>query len=453
MEKRSLIKYFTAAALMLLLASFNPVYAAPMAQDANLLDNPSFEQPFVNGTAEGWSSWALQTEKTGDECLDGYHYLPKWNMESSGNFVADGVTSQYIGNNWDTWSAGVMQTVEVTPGATYRFTFNAKGRTTSEASPAPSDFGVNMNIRAGIDPNGSGLWNDADVVWSASGSPHDSWQTFSIEATATGDKMTVLTAADLGVPGINQCRQYLDTWYDGAQLVAVGAAPAEAAPAAQAATEAPATAIPSPTPETVASTEPLTEQDQEPDANQSGEPTAETPAEEAPAEEAPAGEAPATGGTICVNAFHDENANGLLDDSEGHMAGITIMVANETTVVGQAISDGSNVATCFHSLAPGPYQVAQQVPGRLEMTTAGNALVAVTDNHTVQVSFGSRLRQDETPSAGATQAPADAGESENEPAPEASQSSGASPLALSGLAVILVGVLLLGLLLFFVLRR
>ena len=409
MEKRLLTYTLILPVIIILLAAISPVYAEPPEQDGNLLQNAGFEQPFVDGTAEGWTTWALETEKQDDTCLDGYHYLPKWNMETGGEFIAGGATSQYIGNNWDTWSAGVMQTVDAIPGTTYRFSFTAKGRTSNEESPAPSEFGINMNMRAGIDPNGSGLWDDADVVWSAVGSPHDAWQTITMAATATGDKITVFTSVDLGVPDVNQCRQFLDTWYDNAELVALGEPPADTPPPAD-------------------------------------EPTPEQPVESVPA----------GGGTICVNAFHDENANGLLDDSEGYMAGVTIVVAGESEVVGQAISDGSDTPTCFQGLQ-GSYQVAQQLPGRLEMTTASNALIAATDNHTTLVAFGSRIRQDNagdaSESAGSEGSTEEAGQGESETEGEATPDQGFDPLILIGLGILLIGVALLGLLLFFLLRR
>ncbi|MFN2134596.1 MAG: hypothetical protein ACK2UK_01495, partial [Candidatus Promineifilaceae bacterium] len=356
-----------------------------------------------------------------------------------------------------TWSGGVLQTVDATPGVTYRFTFSAKGRIASEESPAASESGLNMNIRAGIDPNGGGQWNDADVVWGVAGSPHDSWQTFSAEATATGDKISVFTAADFGVPGVNQCRQYIDTWYDGAQLVALSAPPADTPAPVSAATEPPVpapTEPPAPTPTALtgptAESEGVSQETTGDEAEQPEEPAVETPQTIAQADE-PAAEAPG-GGTICVNAFHDENGNGVFDENEGFMAGVTMVVASEDSIVGQAISDGSELPTCFQGLSSGAYQVAQQLPGRLEMTTSGNALVAATDGHTVQVVFGSRLRQDPMLESGAA---GETGASENVAAPAETEepSTSFSPLALSGLAVLLLGVLLLGALLYFVLRR
>ena len=174
---------------------------------------------------------------------------------------------------------------------------------------------------------------------------------------------------------------------------------------------------------------------------------------EAEQDEPPEPSSELPGGTICVNAFHDENGNGLLDDNEGHMAGITMIVASDSDVVGQAISDGSDIPTCFQSLAPGPYQVAQQIPGRLEMTTAGNALVVAEDNHTVHIAFGSRLRQDDPSevdgSGVSSNVDAAVGEIMENQAPE----QGLGSTTLIGLGIVLLGALLLGLLLFFLLRR
>jgi hypothetical protein len=553
--------------IFLIVGAQNQATAAPAQQGANLLSNSSFEQPYVNGTAENWSPWYLETEKTGEGCESAYHFRPKWNMETNGANVADGVAAQYIGNNWDTWSGGVFQTVDVTPGATYRFSFFAKGRATSEPSPAPSEGGINMNIRAGIDPNGSGLWHDADVVWGASGSPHDAWQQFSVEATAAGDKMTVFTSANLGVANANQCRQFLDTWFDNAELVVAGPPPPNTPPPAPPATAVPAntaTPLPSPTVQAPATSEPqptlapTSDQESSPnqplttggticvnafhDANANGlhepnegymadvtftvanqsaivgnvisegselpkcfynlEPGSYQVAQQVPAElqmtsaantavgttadttvavefgsrvrgapitdvlpddsaaMAEEGEMPIeeggvaaseSGGMVCVNAFHDENANGLIDANEGYMSGVTLFVADENAVVGQTVSEGSATPHCFGGLEPGPYGVSQQLSGRLEMTTAESAMIAVSDGKTMQVEFGSRLQLNDAspPSSGDSGEP---GESDVQSGEEAGEG-GVDPMTLIGLAVIVAGVILLGVLIFFLLRR
>jgi len=174
-----------------------PTAAAP-AMQTNILNNPSFEEPY-NGTAQGWAPWhqELNSNPKPDNCSDRYAVRPaSWSPEYNGSIILDGQRSQHVGNQFDTWRAGVFQTVNVNPGSTYRFSFWGTGRASNDQYPAPSDGTVNLGIRGGIDPNGSGLWNDGDVVWGGSGSPHmgggsGNWQQFSVEATATGNQMTV----------------------------------------------------------------------------------------------------------------------------------------------------------------------------------------------------------------------------------------------------------------------
>ena len=408
--------------------------AAPAAQGTNLLQNPSFEQPFSGGAAQNWQRWHRATPRTDQECLVAYHFEPRWNAETSSSFVRDGAVSQYVGNNWDTWSGGVYQTVPATPGAVYHFTFYGRGRGTNEASPAPSESGLQINMRAGIDPNGSGVWNDADVVWGAAGSPHDTWQQFSVEATATGNQITVFTGADWAVNGVNQCRQFLDTWADAAHLVVQ--TPPTNTPAPQP-TQAPATdtptALPSPT----------------------GAPTNAGSATLAPTTAATAAGPTAGTATICVNAFLDANGNGLHDPDEGYVGGVTLTVGQGSTVIGQAVSTGTETPICFGNLAAGAYQVGQTLPPSLEMTTQANATVNVADGQTVGLEFGSRLRTTPTAQSPGAATPTLAGVITATTAATGggANDGGSNWLVYLGIGAILIGVILLGALLFMVLRR
>ena len=429
MKKTSLVLLIT---LLILSAQAAPGRAAPAQQGANLLQNPGFEQPFSGGAAGNWQKWSKSTAKTDEQCLVAYHVLPKWNVETAAGFVREGAASQYVGNNWDTWSGGVYQTVSATPGTTYLFTFYGRGRGTNEASPAASESTLQMAMRAGIDPNGGGAWNDADVVWGAAGSPHDTWQEFSVTTTATGNQITVFTSANWGVTGVNQCRQFIDTWYDAAQLVA----------------QTPPTATPPP-PAATAPTIPT-------------EPAAATlaatlapPAESSPSPAAPtATTTPAGSSTICVNAFLDANGNGLHDPEEGYVSGVTLTVAQGSALIGQAVSTGQQTPVCFGSLVAGTYQVAQTLPATLETTTQANATVNVAVGQTLGLEFGSRLRSAASP-APAASATADPAAATPTTATDGGETTDGAPnwMVFLGLGAILVGVLLLGVLLFMVLRR
>ena len=301
------------------------------------------------------------------DCLNGYHFRPKWGDELNTDTIHEGFTSQYVGNNWDTWQAGVFQTISVTPGTTYRFSFFARVYAANEVGVA-SQNDLQANVQAGIDPNGSELWNDADIVWSSTGSPHDSWQRFSTEVVATGDKLTVFTAADWGIQGVNQCRRYLNVWFDSAELIAVLPP-----------TPTPLPTLPPPPPATNTSIPTATSNIPTPV------PTATAMALATPTT------TPIPGGIICVNAFADENANGLRDESESYIAGITFRVGNLDEIIGQAVSLGTSEAICFAGITPDSYQVSQIVPANLQMTTAPNATLQVEEGKTYGVEFGSRI--------------------------------------------------------------
>lgn len=411
----------------------------------NLLQNPGFEFPYHDdGAATGWVRWHRNSsEDQFSDCANGYHKLPHWTPETaSAQFIHSGSVSQHIGNNWDTWAAGVWQNVSVTPGTTYRFTVHAKGRGSNDPVPAPSEAGLRMDIRVGIDPNGSGLWSDSDVVWSGTINPHDQWQPLSIQATATGDKVTVFTAADWGLEGVNQCRLFLDVWFDTAELVAAAPPPTNTPP--------PAPTQPPPPPVTNTPVPPTNTATPEVTPTETAVPT-DTPS---PVPTTP------PGGTVCVNAFADDNANGLHDDDEGYMGNVTFTLASDNQVVGQAVSSGSDNPVCFDGLDPGAYEIAQNVPGRLEMTTAAGATITVEEGKTVGVEFGSRIRANA--SADTETASADTVASVVTPAgvddvdieeSVATANSGLSLPALSGLIVLIVAVVLLGMLIFLVLRR
>jgi hypothetical protein len=159
------------------------------------------------------------------------------------------------------------------------------------------------------------------------------------------------------------------------------------------------------------------------------------------------------GGSICVNAFADADGNGARDAAEGYMGNVTFTVANGAQVVGQALSTGTDQPFCFEGLEPGPYQVAQLLPGPLEMTTASNATVNVVEGSSVGVEFGSRLRQDSGQEVASTDVEPTAVSVDTE-APAEETSPVASGLgSITGLLVLIGAVVLLGVLLFFVLRR
>jgi hypothetical protein len=418
--------------------------AQPTQQTTNLLENGGMERPYTSGVANGWQCWYWNdTTNIKDEaCLNGYHFKPKWNIQAGdNNLIQSGGSSQYNGNNWDTWAGGIWQTVDVTVGSTYRFSFYARVRGTNEESPAPSEGTLQANVRAGIDPNGSGNWADSDVVWSGSGSPHDSWQQFTVETTATSDEVTVFTHANWGVQGINQCRQFLDVWFDSAELVEAGP-PATNTPVPLPPTNTPIPVTNTPVPPSPTATPNI--------------PPTDTPM---PTDTPTPTATPIIGGIVCVNAFADENANGVRDEAEGFIGGVTFQVGNLQEIVGQAVSTGDAEPICFPGIEPGSYQVTQILPPRLQMTTAPNTTINVEANKTYGVEFGSRLT--DVVSNSGTSSPDTISSNVEVPtiAPTTNTDTaqpdegGFSLAEFSGLFILLLAVIVVGVLLFIVLRR
>src|SRR3990172_7057279 len=80
----------------------------------NLLVNPGFEQPYENGRhANGWGRWFEDTGKK-EGTLD-YAVNPDFSAEVNPVIVRSGSAAQHIGNRYDPWHAGVLQSVKVTP--------------------------------------------------------------------------------------------------------------------------------------------------------------------------------------------------------------------------------------------------------------------------------------------------------------------------------------------------
>lgn len=195
---------------------------------------------------------------------------------------------------------------------------------------------------------------------------------------------------------------------------------------------------------------------------QGGIPTEEAAATFAPQPQPVETATPDTAGnsTICVNAFLDENGNGVHDPNEGFVTGVTLTVAQNSAIVGQGVSTGTSTPVCFDGLLPGAYQVAQSVPPTLEMTTQANATIQIGPGQTVGLEFGSRLRAVDTPAPPAVPTEEIVSPTATFVPPTVVPDEGGGavgigidPLVVIGLTAIAIGLLLLGVLIYILLRR
>jgi hypothetical protein len=345
--------------------------------------------------------------------------------------IQSGSRSQVVGNQWATWNAGVFQNIPATAGSTYSASAWSWVRASNDQYPAAPDGTVNFQVRVGIDPNGSGLWNDSDIVWGPTINPTGQWlQIPAVQAAATGNQITVFIQANPS--GAGNCRAHIDAWFDTASVTVVDAAP-------------PPTNTPVPPPPNPNPTLPPA-----PQATATPVPLEPTAVPLPPTPTPVPTDTPVLTGKICLNAFADDNADGVRDDLEGYMAGVTLSLIQNDVIVAQGVSFGSAEPVCFEDLLPSMYQAVQQLSGVLEATTASNVELPLEVGQTIGLEFGSRIRQDVVAGAGedgnvVVDTTPDTGASDSD--------SSFSTITIIGIALLTIAVLLLGAILILLLKR
>ena len=221
-------------ALGLLAASLPlTVAAAPPAQ-TNLLKNPGFEEGFTGGVANSWARWSVfnpdATPQT--DCGRKDPAFQQMTSATDAKRVKDGSNSQQILTPVQDpgfgFYAGLQQTVAVTPGKTYRFTVYAHAWSSTKDNSALSEGTGPAYFEVGI---GQGATYAADPTIKRSGIKDikDNWVQLSIDATATGNQITVFTYANPSA-----CSKHNEAFFDAASLTEVGASttvtPGTAAP-------------------------------------------------------------------------------------------------------------------------------------------------------------------------------------------------------------------------------
>jgi len=357
--------------------------------------------------------------------------------------IHSGSNSQKYFTFWSVHQAGVMQTVAAPAGATLRFSAwmhawstNQDGREEFPDSYASSGQS-SMHMKVGIDPCGGENPFSPSVVWGAEHDAYDQFGYYEVRATAQCDKVTVFTHS-MPEKGL----KHNDVYVDDAELVIIDAsgvvqpAPAAAgvpqsAPPSSVVNAAPApTALPRPNggvvhvvkagdtifglalqygvamdeilqlngltkdslirvgQELVISAPPAVTPTPAP-ANTASAPTATALPATAVAMAEPSGKT-----QLCVRAFHDQNADGVMSRSEELLKDTLFQVSDRSgqTIVSYT-SDGLSEPHCFTRLTPGEYLVSVEPASGAQPTSDQRWSVVLGKGTTATVNFGSRFSE------------------------------------------------------------
>ncbi|CAG0936611.1 Muramidase-2 [Thermoflexales bacterium] len=363
--------------------------------------------------------------------------------------IHSGKNAQKYFTLWSVHQAGVMQTVAVPPGAMLRFgawmhawSTNQDGREEFPDSYFSSGQS-SMHMKVGIDPCGGENPFSPSVVWGAEHDAYDQFGYYEVRATAQCDKVTVFTHT-MPEKGL----KHNDVYLDDAELVIIDASgvvqPAPAAPAAP-----PAAPVNPVSPSSVVNAAPAPTALPRPDGAvvhvvKAGDtifglafqydvamdqilqlngltkdsfihvgqelvisappPSASTPAPVDTASVPTATSLPATavalvepsGRTeLCVRAFGDQNADGVMNRSEELLKDTFFQVSDRSgKPVVSYTSDGMSEPHCFTRLTPGEYLVSVKPAAGMKPTSDQRWTVVLNTGTAATVNFGSRFSED-----------------------------------------------------------
>ncbi len=181
-------RWFTGVLVLLTAALSLPA----VAQGENLLQNPGFEDPYIEvgtfGTAaEGWTPWYIGEAATDTAPLYGAA------SPDLADRVLAGSNAQLASVTLATTTAGVYQQVLVPADAALSFGVSTYIWASLDGlDPAISNAAGLVTVEVGIDPLGSADPASESIVWSEPVAVTDSYVPVAVQARAQGTSVTVL---------------------------------------------------------------------------------------------------------------------------------------------------------------------------------------------------------------------------------------------------------------------
>jgi LysM repeat protein len=486
------------AVLVIMLApALSPTSA--YAQDQSPVFNEGFEGDFKadpyckTGSCNvptGWGVWFIPRRETDQP---GINFQPQYVQTKTANRVKSGSASQRIYVENATFTGGIYRIVaDVKVGSKLHFSAWGESWSTNDESPISARPSPDIKLKIGIDPmggnNGQASPLNGQVVWSEEHDAKDAFTQFSVEAEAKSSTVIVYLYATMA-----DAVRHNEVFWDDAVLEYTAPPVTETVSTTVQASDAVTTTNGTPAPDATAegtlsvtatapavqasggTTYTVVEGDTlfaialkynksveelkrlngmsddllsigkvliiEPPTQPAEGATAVQPTEVVSATATP------TAGALCVQAFFDNNGDGLRDTDEELVPNVLFKVTSNGNVVASYTTDGVSEPYCINNLTAGDYTVAATVVADYNPTTPLNDTATIPGGAAAKFSVGLRKASDGDQVVGVTGTPTPA---------TTAKSSGPSILAILatvGGGVIILGAIGLGVLFFMQSRR
>lgn len=463
--------------LLVLLAMLLPLgmTSRALAQDAPLF-NEGFETDFVadpyckTGTCNvpnGWGVWFIPRRETDPT---GINFQPQYTQIRTANRVKSGSAAQRVATDYSTFTGGIFRIINnVKVGSKIKFSAWGQSWSTNDDSPISARPSLDIKLKIGIDPlggsNGQASPLNGQVIWSDEHDAKDAYTLFSVETEAKASTVIVYLYGTMRDPV-----RHNEVYWDDAVLEYTAPPPTPtptlsplitATPLAGATPATPAT--PAGTPAVSSSggiTYTVTEGDTLYDIgikfNKSVEAikrlnglssdnlsigqvlvieAATQPVSAAPTVTPTAvlsATATPSTGILCVQAYFDNNGNGVRDTGEDLVPNVIINVTTKGVAVASYTTDGKNEPYCMRNLNAGAFTVAATISSAYLATTPLNDTVTVPGGASAQFAVGLRRASDGNNVISATGTPQTTG------------AGNSAPSVLAILAVIVGALIILG---------
>lgn len=225
-------KHAVSWTITILLVAFAFLNPAQAQQGQNLLTNPGFEKPFVTvdgnpprQVAQGWSPWNIGGGQSASENVQPEYYPASDVTNGLGvPRIRGGSDAQQYHSFFATHDGGVFQRVTgITKGAQLRFSAYIYVWSSTFDDVNKSEGDGSIVVEVGIDPTGGTSGDSTSIVWSAPAIQYDSYNEYSVTATAQENAVTVFVRSTVSTPVKNN-----NIYVDDASLTIAGASVATA---------------------------------------------------------------------------------------------------------------------------------------------------------------------------------------------------------------------------------